>query len=43
MLDLKGYGYSLLEGTLATSREPHGGFLVEATLPYEADPAGAKT
>ena len=34
---------ALLEGTLATSREPHGGFLVEATLPYEAGPAGAKT
>lgn len=34
---------ALLEGTLATSREPHGGFLVEATLPYETGPAGAKT
>lgn len=32
---------ALLEGTLTTYREPRGGFLVEATLPYETGAAGA--
>jgi signal transduction histidine kinase len=37
---------ALLDGRLSTSREPGGGFVVEATMPYEAAvgrPAGATT